>query len=218
MDLPATIAIRRIRVETDTLDRAQWALTVAERERMATFRHEDRRHSFAVGRLAARELLAERLGCPISDVAIAVLPDGSLDVPGTGLHLSISHSDREVRAAVSSGPVGIDVEAIRPRPLSLYRFMLGDDERGLPDRIELPNDERLALIWTIKEAVLKGRRTGLRHSPRRLCIDPTRLPESAVVRADDNTEWVVAVERSEGYVAAIAWPSEVSLFGQPADG
>lgn len=218
MDLPDTIATTRLRVETDTLDRAQWALSPDERERMMSFRHEDRQQSFAVGRLAARELLAERLGCALTDVIIEVLPDGSLSVPGTDLHVSISHSGREVMAAVSVGPIGIDVEAVRPRPTSLYRFMLAEDEKELPDRIDLPGDERLALIWTIKEAVLKGRRSGLRHSPKRLRIDPALLPDSAVVRDDDDARWHVAIQRSEGYVSAIAWLSEDSLPEQPAKG
>ena len=185
---------------------------------MATFRHEDRRHSFAVGRLAARELLSRRLGCAVSDVSIEVLDDGSLDVPGSGLHVSISHSDREVMAAVSTGPVGVDIEAVRPRPRTLYRFMLAEGEREMLDALDLPGDERLTLVWTVKESVLKARRTGLRQSPKRLRIFPGRLPEAALVTSDDDTLWEVSIERTKGYVSAIAWPSETSLGEQPAAG
>jgi 4'-phosphopantetheinyl transferase len=217
MDLPDTIATRRLQVDADTLDRAQWALFPEERSRMRTFRSEERRDSFAVGRLAARELIAARLGCPVTEVAIEVLEDGSLAVPGTGLHVSISHSDREVVAAVSADPVGIDIEAVRPRPVSLYRFMLHQAEVDLPDRLDMSGDERLALIWSIKEAVLKGRRSGLRHSPKRLRIDPTGLPDAALVISDDAEPWHVVVERADGYVSAVAWPSELSLAGQPGD-
>jgi phosphopantetheinyl transferase len=65
-----------------------------------------------------------------------------------------------VAVAVSTGRVGVDLEAVEARPESFGRTWFRDDERDL-----VADDERQTVAWAIKEAVLKWLGTGLRASP-----------------------------------------------------
>lgn len=84
--------------------------------------------------------------------------------PG-GLHVSLSHAEAVVAAAVCrDAPVGVDVERLRPLPErdALARTALSAGERqalaALPDELR---DARLLRFWTRKEAVAKALGTGL---------------------------------------------------------
>lgn len=205
--LPPSIALLRLYADAAARGAAASVLSAEEVERLASFRHDDRRATFAVGRLAARTLIAERAGCSAADVVVSVLDDGSLSVPDTGLHLSISHSGLDVVAVIGDHAVAVDLERIKPRPASLYRFMLRPDESGLLDTVPGPDDRRIALLWSIKESVLKGRRTGLRHSPKSLHIVRFDHAGRAEVLADDGARWQVALEVADECALAVAWPA-----------
>lgn len=207
MTLPPAITLVRLRVDPATREAALPVLSPEERARMESFRHDERRGAFAVGRLAARTLVAERLGCAAREVALDVREDGSVRVAGDVVHVSISHSGSEVAAVVSDGHVAVDLERIKPRPISLYRFMLHPDELSLLDVVPGPDDRRIALLWSVKESVLKGRRTGLRHSPKSLRIAHFDPAGTARVRADDGESWQVAFDVGGKCALAVAWPA-----------
>jgi 4'-phosphopantetheinyl transferase len=206
MHLPEFISLRRETVDASSYEEALAVLTADERVRMESFRNVRRRECFAVARLAAKRIVAENARCAPEEVRLAIRADGSLDVLQHDLNLSIAHSGDLAVAAVSPTPVGVDIEQVRPRPSSLYRFMLHPDEMALIDSFPLPDDDRIALFWSIKESVLKGQRTGLRHSPKTLRIHPGALPEEVVVRVDNADSWRVSIEQSTDYVIAVSWP------------
>ena len=145
-------------------------LSPEESARLAAFRHEARRRGFVLGRAAARTLLAESLGCSPEAVPLAVGADGAPEVQGAPLHVSIAHAAGDLGgAAIASRAVGLDLEAIRQRRPDLWRRMLRPDEYAVLEALGGPTDETQTLLWSLKEAVLKGRRTGLRagmHSVR----------------------------------------------------
>ncbi len=150
-------------------------LSDADAARAASFAHPDRRLAFALGRAAARALLAERLGVPAADVPLAVGADGAPHAPG--VCVSIAHAGRGAgvvaAAAVAPVAVGVDLEAIVPRRPDLWQRMLRADEHALLGALGGPSDRSQTLLWSLKEAVLKGQRTGLRAGARsvRLALD-----------------------------------------------
>jgi len=88
-----------------------------------------------------------------------------LVVEPCGLHVSLSHAEAVVAAAVSwDAPVGVDVERLRPLPDrdALARTALSASEQqaldALPDELR---DAQLLRFWTRKEAVAKALGTGL---------------------------------------------------------
>lgn len=206
MILPPDVTLSECTI--DPVDGAGAALLSAdERARLATFAHERRRQAFVAGRVAARVLLGGRLGVPPADVPLRVAEDGAVEVEGGGLHVSISHSGRHAVAAAAPHPVGVDLEQVRPCHPGLRRFLLHPDEGGLPERLPFDADAALILCWALKEAVLKGLRTGLRLSPRRLHLTVDPAGGAAQVRLEDGSAWLARYEAREDSFLAVAYPA-----------
>lgn len=188
-------------------DALDW-LDSVERERMRAFSHPDRRISFALGRIAARLALAKRIGCKPEDVGIVIGKDRAPRVSDSPFRVSIAHTGRgeEVfgAAAVSTGPVGIDLERVVKRNPALRERILQ------PSELEFLNDrpgesDVLVLLWSLKEAVLKGLRTGLRRPVRDIRI--THLDNGhAAADAGDSGVWNLAYERLDDVWVSVAWP------------
>ncbi len=174
---------------------------------MATFGHPDRRRGFALGRFAARTLLAERLGCAPGEVPLNVAEGGAPLVRDTPLHVSISHAGKGagIRAAAAVGPrpIGVDLEAIVPRRSDLHARILQPEEQGL--RATLPYDANTSqlLLWSLKEAVLKGLRTGFRRPARsiRLLVVADGRAEA---EAGEGGRWALLYERRGDFWLTVA--------------
>lgn len=205
MLLPPDITLREHGCAPEDLSGFDAILSADERERMHTFAHAGRRRAFAAGRIAARLLLAERLSVPPEAVPLRVAQDGAVEVEGAGLYVSIAHSGTRAVAAVSSAPVGIDIEQNRPRHEDLYRFLLHPDEYPLLDALPYDRTEAIVLCWVLKEATLKALRTGLRLSPKRLRLDVDAARTMARVFVEGGETWQAQYERSGDYLLAVAY-------------
>ncbi len=206
MVLPAHIRFKETVHSPELVSRAVSLLTPEESERRSTFRSVSRQDSFALGRYVARDLLAEPVGCRPQEVPLQVLEDGSLWVPDSPWQVSISHSGPYAAAAISTSDVGLDLERIRFRPESLFRFILHPDEMRLREEVDLPTEHQIVLFWALKESVLKAKRTGLRLSPKtlRLSLDLA----SGTARLAGRVNWEARFELRHDHVVAISWPSE----------
>jgi 4'-phosphopantetheinyl transferase len=184
-------------------------LSEAERKRRDAFGAASRKREFLAGRAAARSLLARHLGCTPADVPLQVAADGAVDVPGTRWHLSIAHTGPKdaprAVAVCAPHPIGVDLEQIRLRSPALRRFLFAPEDRALPDA--LPHDANTALLlcWTLKEAVLKARRSGFRLSPKALRLHVDAAATAATARVDGGATWRLAYTRWMDAWCAVAW-------------
>lgn len=119
------------------------------------------------------------------------------------LYCSLAHADGWGIGAVAAGPVGVDVERVRPRSAALLAHVADDAERGLVRGAGAGDDELLAAIWTIKEAVLKGLGVGISVAPRRVRIVARDGGRWRVIDPDEGV-WTVATERVEDVWLAVA--------------
>lgn len=107
-------------------------------------------------REAVASLVNQRFG---SNVTLAHTPDGAPYIPGFGGHISVSHCADECVLAVSSEPVGVDVDTPRPQLMRVARRFLNLRELADIDlHGEMTDDARIDLLlryWTAKEAVFK---------------------------------------------------------------
>ncbi len=204
MNLPDHISFLQVVDGVSVPGDADTVLTESELARRTGFGSEARRRSFTLGRFAARTLLAEPMGRSAREVPLEVREDGSLDVPGGDFNVSISHSGIYAAAAISTHEIGLDLELVRPRSESLFRFVLHPDEQGLRESVPLPQDQQLVLFWALKEAVLKGKRTGLRRSPKSLRLEIDLESGEAVIQGIRT--WSARFAIRDDHVVAVAWP------------
>lgn len=206
MHLPNDVWLRTLRDETDRLSERIALLSREEVRRYESFRHDDRRRAFLLGRAAARTLAAERLGISPGDVDLEVAADGSVYLRDSELRVSISHSGILGAAVLAQRPVGLDVERIRKPHPGLRDRILSERERDEAGRLPIPPDETTLLYWTLKEAVLKGRRTGLRQSTRSVELSVDYNERRAMAELEGGVRWEAVFGISDGYMMSIAFP------------
>lgn len=185
-------------------------LSADERSRLEGYRHVKRRQSFLLGRAVARTLVGEHLGVDPRDVPLHVADDGAVDVAGSHLELSISHTDRYAIAAISETTLGADLERIAPCRADLYRYILHPDEYPVMETVPLDNVRTHILLWAVKESVLKGLRTGFRVSPKRLRLGVDYEGHSAVVSDHEGRSWRAVYTEVEGCYLSVALPDEAA--------
>ncbi|MDR0537179.1 MAG: 4'-phosphopantetheinyl transferase superfamily protein [Tannerellaceae bacterium] len=101
--------------------------------------------------LAVRALLNELTG---TEMKIAYRPNGSPFLPGSSLHISISHTNGYAAIALSElSPTGVDIEYMSDRAQRLKSRFLSPDEEAF---IERGKEKAHSLVcWCAKEALYK---------------------------------------------------------------
>ncbi len=129
----------------------------AEQSRYRGFTHDARRRSWLAGRNLMLAALA-RVAGEVDATALRTEESGSVRYRDGALHLSLSHSQDLMAVALSTKPVGLDIEWPRPRALveKATRVYSEPEARWLDS---LPTDERegaFYTLWTLKEAACKA--------------------------------------------------------------
>ena len=209
--LGPTVAARLVR----SADGGAAVLSEREHARADAFGSASRRRQFALGRTAARTLAGERLGVDPDRVDLRVAADGAPEVPG--VHLSIAHTGRggnvAAAAALAARPIGVDLERVAPRRPDLWRRILRPEEHTLLEALGGPTDDAQTLLWTLKEAVLKGQRTGFRAGGRsvHLALAADGVPPArghATAEAEGSSAWRIAFGRDGDLWLAVAWADQ----------
>lgn len=121
------------------------------------------RHTFGqFACLKSFRMLQEMTG--INDIVFEYNQGGKPSIAGhPEIFFNISHCREAIAVAVSSSPVGIDIESLREADASLIRYTMNEEEAAA---ITSGADPKLEFIkyWTRKEAVLKLRGTGITDS------------------------------------------------------
>lgn len=163
------------RLDDDRDVELTWALSVvnsAERARADRFHFERDRNRFLRARGLMRGTLADRLGVPPRDVAIAFQAKGKPELHGDPVHFNISHSqDVAVMVVSANQPVGIDVELMTRQvdPLALAPTCFATEE------VQILRDQPAKLqwffaFWTAKEAFMKLTGEGMGLDPKRIAL------------------------------------------------
>ena len=197
-------------------------LSPEELARAARFKFEVHRNRYIAGRGALREILGIHLATPPAALGFTYTTQGKPALAGDpALHFNLAHSDGLALAAVTrAGPVGVDVERIRPvkDAADLVARFFSPRENEMFQ--QLPPAERPAAffnLWTRKEALLKATGEGIAGGLNRVEVsflpgEPARL----LALAGDGAavaEWsLAALSPAPGFVGAVAVRSrEVSL-------
>lgn len=102
---------------------------------------------------AVLALLRQHYG---EDVQLGHKPNGAPYLPGKKEYISISHTDGRVVLALSSQPIGIDLERISPRIAVLTPRILSPDIAKRVEQYTGSEQEQLHhILWTASEALFK---------------------------------------------------------------
>ncbi len=169
-------------------------LSVAEAERLRTFRFAKRRADWRLGRWTAKRALIAYLNIGachhLSDLEIrsaasgrpeAFLAKGSLPV-----EISLSHRGGLAVCVVapSGTELGCDLESVEPRSAAFVADYFTAEEQALYVGAAPADRSRLvALLWSAKESVLKALDAGLRLDTRYATVRPS------VVLPGDSEDW-----------------------------
>lgn len=191
-------------------------ISPGRRTRIGRFLFDRERLTSLFAELLLRVMLTETMGMDEADIAFCegssgkpFLARGAAGEPaqGTDVQFSLSHSGRQVAAAVCRQSVGLDLETLRSCDLHIAdRFFLPEESRYIRGA-ENP-DEAFFYIWTRKEAYIKKTGEGLsrdlrsfsvlRDDPPRFCWQTCRTGTAVIsVCADSISEERVSVTRTD---------------------
>jgi 4'-phosphopantetheinyl transferase len=145
---------------------ARSLLSPSELERAASFRSDELRDAFVVRRAALRVVLGRVLDLAPATLAFRTGVHGKPEIVSDALRFNASASQRLAVIAIARDcDVGIDVEFVRamPEALDVARNVIGVAEYAQLARLSgAERDRTFAVLWTRREAYVKGRGTGLR--------------------------------------------------------
>ena len=138
-------------------------LTEQRREQVLRFRHELGQKLCAAAFLLLCDGLRQEYGI-IAPPLLGYGEDGKpflSDYPH--IHFNMSHCSQAAICALSPHPIGIDVERIRSYNESVAHYTMNDEE--MRQILSSPHpDIAFIKLWTMKEALLKLRGTGIRKN------------------------------------------------------
>jgi 4'-phosphopantetheinyl transferase len=181
-----------------------------ERGRHSAYRREIDQRRFLTGRVLAKTVLGARLGiAPESVVFDATCddcgkPHGKPRLPG--VEFSISHSGDRIGLAVTSVPVGLDVETDdRKADDGLISYALNETEqRALKGLAGTERASAFFQYWTRKEALMKATGKGLRIPLQSITLDGATLVECTDPALSPETTRLRDLAPGNGYRAAVA--------------
>ncbi len=185
-------------MDFDTSEYEKWLSYMSEegKKRVGRLCHEDDRKRTVLGEKLVREAIFEHCGIDVRDVIIKRADSGKPFCANADLQFNVSHSGDIVVAAVSRREVGVDVERIRERDLSIARRFCSKGEIeyifGMPEcKVDTAVCDGEALVrfyevWTAKEAYAKCIGTGLTDFK-------TDIPPSVTVYKTVNDGYVITV-------------------------
>jgi 4'-phosphopantetheinyl transferase len=197
-------------------------LSVEERGRAEQFRREIDSNRFIVRRALIRTILARYLHTEPNSVEFESGAHGKLHLSGklarSNLDFSVSHSQGESLIAVGRGPVGVDLECIRPLPdvaKLLDQCLSPSEKKQLSSSVLLDPLYCFYKCWTCKEAYLKALGVGLtlQLDSVRLCFSAAESDGTAEVwNSEAESLFVRSFSPVDGYIAAAAFPHSQTPF------
>ncbi|MBK8926510.1 MAG: 4'-phosphopantetheinyl transferase superfamily protein [Crocinitomicaceae bacterium] len=181
-------------------------LNTSEVQRANFFLNDAARAQFISSRILLKYVLSLFLKIEPAEIIIQTNQLDKPILPDYAIDFNVSHTGGMCMVAVSrSGPIGIDIEKIRPLHdlENLIEKNFTSAEQHIICKNENQKPENFFQLWTIKESFLKLTGLGMRLEPHKFEIDFAE--NSYLVREIENTKaYYKTVNAPAGYAAAMA--------------
>lgn len=211
----------RLDVPSHEIESAFSILSHPERARAARFRDPTLGHRYAVCRAAVRRLLGERLDRHPKSLEFTLTPYSKpelIDLSLHQLHFNVTHSsDLAMIGLRQGGPLGIDIERIRPDFATdeiAARFFSPREFATLQSIPPMLRAEAFFRIWTRKEAFIKAIGEGMSHPLDAFDVNLCRHAP-AILAVDGDAEraadWTLReIDVPAGFIGALAAEGRVT--------
>jgi 4'-phosphopantetheinyl transferase len=175
----------------------------AERDRLRRFRHPADRARYLAAHALTRLVLADAVGAAAAELAFDRTcrcgeQHGKPTLPG-GPGFSLTHGGDLVGLAVHDGPVGLDVERLRPlHDLAAMAAHACSPAEAVPDAAAF------FTLWTRKEALLKATGTGLSAPMTSITLDGSGVADWTGPAAPRGPVWLRDLRPAADHPAAVA--------------
>jgi 4'-phosphopantetheinyl transferase len=220
---PGTISIGPGEVHAWLVNLDGWTadrlvLDPGERDRSASYLRPQDGMRFAASRAAVKVIVSGYLGCEAERLRLLAGGRGQPKLAGHRLQISLSRSGSAALVAVSSDPVGADLEFVRPRAgladLVAARFSATEAACVAAGRGGSPT-RRFYQHWVAKEAYVKATGRGL-AALRDTALSCGSTPVIWFRGAAESGWKICETEPSPGYLAAIVAAQPVTAWRQIA--
>lgn len=168
-------------------------LCEARREKVLRLKSTQAKYTSLMAGLLLQDVAEDVLGIESEDIVIKEGDRGKPYIEGyESFRFNLSHSGEYVMIAICDSDVGVDIERIRERQTMLAKRCFTEDEN---EYIQDSN-ERFFEIWTMKEAYLKCKGTGI-------SVPLNSFNVNSNQRCVENSEYKFYLNRIEDYVYAI---------------
>ncbi len=146
----------------------------------------------------------EALRLSARKIGIAFIPDNlaknelGAPLPINGWHCSISHKPDYVCAVLSSIPIGIDIEKIRPMSDMMFRKTASEQEWQIGGG---KTETLFFRYWTAKEAVLKAGGRGLSDLSK--CVVSEIRDDNNLILDYANQRWLIEQICIDGHIVSV---------------
>lgn len=194
------------------------ALSIEEQEKSKKFHFPNDQKKYVISHGIMRQLIASYIPCHPKEIRYDLNDFGKPELiyPSNTLHFNLSHSERLGALAISTSPIGTDIEHIKSLEdyVSLTKHFLSVQERNYFEQLSIV-DQHLAFYraWTRKEAYIKAIGMGLSYPVEQVTISLDEQPKILEDRANPmNAEKLSIISfEHEDYIGAVAIPKNYTV-------
>ena len=172
--------------------RSALSLSDDEQARATRFRSLELSARFVIGRAVLREMLARYCGCAPASLHFTYDAHGKPALDVSDFHFNLSQSKDVALLGIARRPIGVDVEHLRPISDALViarRFFSRAEAIWLAALPPAALEPAFVLLWTRKEALLKGVGKGLSQDLESYDVSGPR--GASIEVSAENSTWIV---------------------------
>lgn len=210
---PETIDLWRWDLDDPSWDRQVHLLDAREQGQASGFHNERLQNRYRRCRAVLRLILARYLAQPAGGIVFTYGPHGKPGLTSQDVHFNLSHSGQLALLAVSTRPVGVDIEATGRSDVAIDEVLNWichpDEKRCLLSLRTVEREAAFYRLWTQKEAYCKALGKGLQKTLTTIRLERYAADSVLVLDAEAARQgefFIHSLPAAAGYQASLCTP------------